>query len=201
MRDAIHVLKYDRLQPAAVRLGEMLAHAISQLAPEAPAEMLVIPVPLHRSKSARRGFNQARLLAAQALASLRSTHPGWRLKLASSTVVRQRATESQAGLTPRQRRLNVRGAFTVPDPREVAGHHVLVIDDILTTGATARSVAQVLLRAGAEKVWIATLARARNAFHDRGASPKVYSERVYASDSAEVEHGARKEETINQASF
>lgn len=83
-----------------------------------------------------------------------------RFTLASATVVRQRATESQAGLTPRQRRQNVRGAFVVPDPEAVTGRNVLVIDDIMTTGATVRSVAQVLLRAGAAKVWVATLARA-----------------------------------------
>jgi ComF family protein len=163
MRDAIHSLKYEHLRPAAGRLGAMLAHAISQLSAEAPAEMLVVPVPLHPSKLAQRSFNQARLLAADGVAALKKTRPGWRLTLASSTVVRQRATESQAGLTPRQRRLNVRGAFVVPDPQAISGRHVLVVDDILTTGATARSVAQVLLRAGAANVWIATLARARQA--------------------------------------
>ena len=79
-------------------------------------------------------------------------------------MVRQRATESQAGLTPRQRRQNVRGAFIVPDPQAVSGKNVLLIDDILTTGATVRSVAQVLIRAGAANVWVATLSRARHAF-------------------------------------
>lgn len=201
MRDAIHAFKYGQLRPAAKRLGRMLGQAISQLAGEAPPEMLVIPVPLHRSKSAGRGFNQAQLLATHALAALRKTHPWWRLKLASSTVFRQRATESQAGLGPRQRRLNVRGAFAVADPQAVQGKDVLVIDDILTTGATARSVAQVLLRAGASNVWIATLARARHAF-DYGLSlGRVYSERESGSAPAENAHGAGQEETVNQASF
>ena len=68
MRDAIHALKYEGLMPAAQRLGGMLAQAIGQLAPDAPSEMLVIPVPLHRSKFSQRGFNQARLLAGHALA-------------------------------------------------------------------------------------------------------------------------------------
>ena len=60
MREAIHALKYDRLHPAARVLGRMLAEAIEELASEAPAEMLVVPVPLHRSKYAQRGFNQSR---------------------------------------------------------------------------------------------------------------------------------------------
>ncbi len=160
MKAAIHALKYDRLHPAARGLGRMLAEAIAQLAGEAPAEMLVVPVPLHHSKYAQRGFNQARLLAAHALGSLRKTHPEWRLTLASSTLMRLRATESQAGLTFRQRRLNVRNAFTVSDPATVALKHVLLIDDILTTGATARAAALALTRAGAASVWVATLARA-----------------------------------------
>jgi ComF family protein len=160
MKAAIHALKYDRLHPAARGLGRMLAEAIAQLAAEAPAEMLVVPVPLHRSKYAERGFNQARSLAAAALAVLRKTHPAWRLTLASTTLMRLRATASQAGLTPRQRRINLRGAFTVSNPEAVMMKHVLLIDDILTTGATARAAAQALLKAGAASVWVATLARA-----------------------------------------
>jgi ComF family protein len=161
MKAAIHALKYDRLHPAARRLGQMLAEAIAQLAPDAPAEMLVVPVPLHRSKYAQRGFNQARSLAVYALGYLRRSHPDWKLTLASSTLMRLRATESQAGLTFRQRRLNVSGAFTVSDPAAVNMKHILVIDDIFTTGATARAAAQALVQAGAASVWVAALARAR----------------------------------------
>jgi ComF family protein len=160
MKAAIHALKYDRLHAAARGLGRMLAVAIAQLANKAPTEMLVIPVPLHRSKYAERGFNQARSLAFHALDALRKSHPAWRLTLAPSTLMRQRATESQAGLTPRQRRLNVKGAFEVSDPAAVNGKHILLIDDIFTTGATARAAALALIRAGAASVWVATLARA-----------------------------------------
>jgi len=167
MKDAIHALKYDRMRRADRPLGQLLAHAIAQLASEAPAELLVIPVPLHRSKYADRGFNQARAIAAQALQFLAESHPAWRLTLASSTLLRQRATETQAGLTPHQRRINVRGAFRVSAPAAVAGQHILLIDDILTTGATARAAAQALLDAGAESVWVATLARARRLTADR----------------------------------
>ncbi|MGD0098004.1 MAG: phosphoribosyltransferase family protein [Terracidiphilus sp.] len=161
MRAAIHALKYGRLHGAAKRLGAMLAAAIDSLAAEAPADMLVIPVPLHRSRHFERGFNQARSLAVSALAGLAKTHPEWHLTLTSKTLMRLRPTASQAGLTPRQRRLNVRQAFTVSDPAAIAGKDVLVIDDIFTTGATARAAAKALLDAGAESVWVATLARAR----------------------------------------
>jgi ComF family protein len=182
MRDAIHALKYDGLLGAARPLGAMLAIAISQLAGAAPAEMMVIPVPLHRSKYAERGFNQARMLATHALAELRRSHPAWRLKLAPDTVLRLRATASQAGQTPRQRRLNVRGAFKVADPAQVRSKDILVIDDIFTTGATVRSVAQELRRAGAASVWVATLARARLYFGNRLEAARVRSGRMVEAE-------------------
>jgi ComF family protein len=161
LKDAIHALKYDRLHPAAQGLGRMLAAAMAQLAGEAPGGLLVVPVPLHQRKQAQRGFNQARALATQALESLRRSHPDWRLELAADALVRIRATESQAGLTPRQRRLNVRAAFRVADGSAIAERNVLLVDDIMTTGATARAAALALRRAGAANVWVATLARAR----------------------------------------
>ncbi|MFZ0339125.1 MAG: phosphoribosyltransferase family protein [Terracidiphilus sp.] len=180
MREAIHTLKYDRLHPASAGLGRMLAEAMAQLAAEAPSEMLVIPVPLHPSKYAQRGFNQSRSLAAAALGFLRKSHPEWRLTLASSTLLRQRATESQAGLTPRQRRQNVRGAFVVSDPARVTAQHVLIVDDILTTGATARAAAQALVQAGAASVWVATLARAQRG--ERFGSTSFYEGRYHDTE-------------------
>ena len=177
LKAAIHALKYDGLLPVAGRLGEMLAHAIAPLAADAPDGLLVVPVPLHRSKRAERGFNQARALARHALDSLAKSHPSWRLTLAPNTLMRHRATQSQAGLTPRQRRLNLRGAFQVADAAAVRGKQVLVIDDIFTTGATARAASQALLRAGAESVWVATLARAQRLYSNRrGASARFDGE-------------------------
>jgi len=164
MKDAIHALKYGGLQPAARGLGRVLAQAVVQLAAEAPADLLVVPVPLHRAKYAQRGFNQSRVLARGALRRLAKTHPSWRLTLAPSALMRHRETASQAGLSPRERRINLRGAFSVSDPAAVAGRDILLVDDILTTGATARAAAQALRRAGAASVWVATLARARRNF-------------------------------------
>jgi ComF family protein len=164
MRDAIHAFKYGRLYPAAGELGRILAEAIGQLFGQAPNEMLVVPVPLHRSKLAQRGFNQARSLAQKALGFLARSYPTWKLALADSSLMRLRATQSQAGLSPRERRLNVRGAFMVSNPGAVAEKHILLVDDILTTGATARAAAKALLDAGAASVWVATLARAQRSF-------------------------------------
>ncbi len=146
----------------------MLASAIAQLAPEAPTDLLVIPVPLHRTKHRERGFNQARALAKSAIDAMAQSHPGWHLTLAPAALMRLRSTESQAGLTPRQRRHNVRGAFKVSDPSAVQGRNILLVDDILTTGATARAAAQSLKRAGAAAVYVATLARARRIHNSQG---------------------------------
>ena len=170
MRNAIHALRYDRMHPAAKRLGRMLAQAIAQLAGEAPAEMLVVPIPFDRSRRRERGFNQARLLAMQAMQALRASHPEWKLTIAPATLMRLRATESQAILTPRERRMNVRGAFSISDPAAVKDRHILLIDDILTTGATARAAALALKRAGAASIWVATLARARRTHQETGSA-------------------------------
>jgi ComF family protein len=170
MRAAIHAFKYDRMHPAAGRLGAMLGQAILKLAGEAPAELLVVPVPLHRSKLSERGFNQARALAREAIRALGKSNPEWRLTLAPKTLIRLRVTQTQAGLSPHQRRQNVRGAFQVGDTGAVRGRDILLIDDILTTGATARAASLALKRAGAKSVWVATLARAGREFPVRAAA-------------------------------
>jgi ComF family protein len=200
IKEAIHLLKYDRLYATAPKLGEMLAAAISQLAAEAPMEMLVVPVPLHKSKHSQRGFNQARLLATHALKSIAKTHPEWRLNLAASSLVRLRATESQAGLTPRMRRMNVRGAFKVSDRAAVEKRHVLVIDDILTTGATARAVSKALRDAGAASVWVVTLASARRVNHS---GPEIYQEQheFAGSVSAGASQNVSRFSSHDQPSF
>lgn len=161
LKDAIHALKYDRLRAVSRPLGKLLSLSMAPLNAALPSGALVIPVPLHRDKLAQRGFNQARTLAEAAITELRCTQPGWPLTLAPRTLMRLRSTESQAGLTLHQRRINVRGAFSVSSPAVVANKDVILVDDIMTTGATARAAAQALRRAGAASVHVATLARAR----------------------------------------
>jgi ComF family protein len=195
MREAIHALKYEGMHPAARRMGAMLAQAVAKLADQAPRAMLVVPVPLHRSKHAQRGFNQARVLAGHALAALRRSHSEWRLELAPTTLMRIRATETQAGLSPRGRRMNVRGAFQVTDAETVRGRDVLLVDDILTTGATARAASLALKRAGAKTVWVATLARAGRVYPARAGN---YDEQVEDGDEAPGMHDAPVRQEIRQ---
>ena len=163
LRSLVHLLKYKGMQPLAVRLGKLLADSLEAVlsSPDAPVQMLVIPVPMHPLKQRQRGFNHAELLARAAMAEMRRRHPQLGLHLETKLLKRVRVTVSQAGLTTHQRRQNLRGAFFAPRPGGLAGQHVLLIDDIYTTGATARACSRVLMNAGAASVRVATVARAQ----------------------------------------
>ena len=163
LRALLHLLKYDGMQPMARPLGALLAEQILAT-PGLPANLIAVPVPLFPAKRRQRSFNQSELLARAALKTIRRRRPGLQVRLAAGVLERQRSTESQAGLSPHQRRVNVRGAFFVRRSEAVAGCDVLLIDDIFTTGATARACAQALRRAGARSVWVATVARAQREY-------------------------------------
>jgi ComF family protein len=163
VRSLVHLLKYEGMQPVARRLGTLLADSLEPVVSSAnsPRQMLVIPVPMHPVKQRRRGFNHADLLARSAMAEIRRRHPQLGLHLDTSLLKRVRVTVSQAGLTTHQRRQNLRGAFFVSLPGRLVGRHVLLIDDIYTTGATARACSRALMNAGAASVRVATVARAQ----------------------------------------
>jgi ComF family protein len=157
LRDLIHMLKHQQVRPAANVLGRMLAEVGADLEPSfQEAKVLVIPVPLHRSKFRQRGFNQAELVARLAL-KLSSSRE--RYLLCPDGLERVRETQSQTGLTRHQRLENMRGAFRVKHPEQISGREVLLVDDVFTTGTTAAECARILRRASAARVWVATVAR------------------------------------------
>lgn len=186
LRELIHLLKFGGVRPAANVLGRMLAEAIATLAPEFPTDSLVlVPVPLHHTKLRQRGFNQAELIARVAM---KINPVRDRLRLCEGALERTRETASQIGLTSHQRRENLRGAFGVVQRELVKGREVLVVDDVYTTGTTVSECARVLRRAGATKIWVATVARTlkisaqhveiRPGGDDREADERIGSERV-----------------------
>jgi ComF family protein len=154
LRELIHLFKYHGIKPAGSLLGRLLYQATQPLA--LPGQWLVMPVPLWPGKHQGRGFNQAEAIAKAFL----SFHPSGSIELNTSSLVRTRETASQTGLTRRQRRANVRGAFAVRRPENLHGRSILLVDDVMTTGTTAGECARVLRRAGAKEVFVATVARA-----------------------------------------
>ena len=147
LRELIHLFKYGRMKPLARTLAASLTSAL----PLDQRFDVVVPMPLHWRRRWQRGFNQAELLAR--IAGRRCGIP------VSHAVRRIRSTAVQAGLSNAQRRENVAGAFRLKRRRAIHGRRVLLIDDVMTTGATASACALALKRGGAASVTLLALAR------------------------------------------
>ena len=148
LREALHAFKFSGRRALAGPLGDLATEQCLASLPDGIEA--VIPVPLARERERERGFNQAMLLARRIGRRLEvPTRPHW--------LARVRATRPQSDLSAADRRANVRGAFHA-SPR-VAGRHVLVVDDILTTGATLDACARALRDAEARRVGVLTVAR------------------------------------------
>jgi len=162
VREMLHLLKFQGMRRIAdAVLGDGMASAVLQLEGVAANDLLVVPVPMFAVRERRRGFNQARVLAESAIARLRKLRPVWSLNLRNDILSRVRDTNALFAMDPSARRKSLRGAFRVANAEAVRGREVLLVDDIMTTGATARECSRVLMRAGAAKVWVVTMARAQ----------------------------------------
>lgn len=147
LRRAIHQFKFNNAVGLDRPLGVLLERALAK-----PLAIdLILPVPMHRRRLRQRSYNQALLLARE-LGRLRG------LPVASRLLLRVKQSAPQQGLTARERESNLRGAFEVV--KKLGGARVLLVDDVMTTGATARECAEVLLDAGATAVEVAVVGRA-----------------------------------------
>jgi len=147
----VHALKYGDRLDLAPTMGRWMARAGRELTDDADA---LVPVPLHWRRLWMRRFNQAAALA-------RAIAKSSRVPVLDDALKRLRATPQQVGLKRAERATNVQGAFQVPDERNaaVAGRRLVLIDDVLTSGATADACARALLRAGAARVDVLVFAR------------------------------------------
>lgn len=148
-RELIHLLKYAGDSALALPLAQAMA---AYARPNGGVD-LVLPVPMEKSKRRRRGYNQADVLA-QAFAQ--STG----VPMETGALLRTRENASLVGLTRSERLAAMRGTFTVPDGARVAGRRLWLVDDVLTTGATAIACTEALRKAGARSVTLITACRA-----------------------------------------
>jgi len=147
LRKLVQLFKYDRVRPLATHFGKLMAIVL----PREERFDVIVPMPLHWRRRWERGYNQAALLA-------REISTRWNTPV-RNIVRRRRATKPQAGLTNAKRRANVAGAFRMKPGVRLDGMRVLLVDDVLTTGATASACARVLKRAGARRVTLLAVAR------------------------------------------
>lgn len=154
-RNLILKYKHGDQQQFAVLFARWLGRAAADLIADVDA---VVPVPLHRGRLLARRFNQAAEIARPL-----ARHAG--LDYLPDALIRTQPTTSQGGKSMRGRRLNVKKAFAVTEAgrRRIKGRRILLIDDVLTTGATAEACARILIDAGARAVDLAVIARVRAA--------------------------------------
>lgn len=153
MQHVIHATKYRRRPSLGETLGDLLAQRLSAPLREERVQAVVVPVPLHRRRERKRGFNQS-LVLARALAK------AWHLEVTPRALRRTRFTQSQAKLDATERWQNVEGAFAPARGLHLETPTVFLVDDVLTTGATMNACATALKSAGAGKVIGIALAKA-----------------------------------------
>lgn len=151
VRQAVLRMKHPEQEHLAIALGRRLAGVVSEH-PYVEQPELVVPIPMHWWKRLMRGTSAAETLA-RSLAAASS------LPIADDLLRCRRYTKMQSSLTGEERRLNVKGAFAASRRYDIAGTRILLVDDVITTGATCDSAAQALLKGGAAAVYAISVAR------------------------------------------
>lgn len=151
MREAILKMKKPTQEPLTMTMGHLLADRIIQYQFESPLD-IIVAVPMHWSRRIRRGINQSELLASAVSHRLK-------IPVSDRLLTCCRNIKKQATLSQTERQTNVRNAFRVSRGYDIQDARVLVVDDVMTTGATSNEIARVCRKAGAASVVVATVAR------------------------------------------
>ena len=150
LQQAIHGLKYENKFPVGIFLGKVLASEIKINYANWQLD-LIIPIPLHHLKKAERGYNQAYYIA-------KGVGKILKVKVSDRIVKRIKYTESQTTMNLNEREENISGAFKVKSKILVSRKNILLLDDVITTGATISECGNILLEAGANKIYAASIA-------------------------------------------
>lgn len=150
LQHAIHALKYDKRFPVGIFLGKVLATEIKSNKTSWNFD-LIIPIPLHQLKKAERGYNQSYYIA-------KGVGKELRVKVSDRVVKRTKYTESQTTMNLNQREENISGAFKIRNQKMVRRKSILLLDDVITTGATISECGKMLLESGATKIYAASIA-------------------------------------------
>jgi len=148
-KEMIHHFKYSGFTELGISLTEMIYQSLHNKLPNGP--FVIVPVPLHKNREGKRGFNQSELIAREL--SRRLDLPG------GCALARVKDTRAQVNLNKELRLNNLVGAFACDDPSFIEGKNVLLIDDVATTLTTLNECAKVLKESGAKKVWGVVVAR------------------------------------------
>ncbi len=150
IQNLLHNLKYNNAFKIGKFFGKRIAEEYRIQLREFNSDS-IIPVPLHRLKKAERGYNQSFWIAKGIASELR-------IEIADKVVKRRKYTESQTAFDKSERSRNISGAFRVVKSDRIKGKRIIIIDDVVTTGATASELAAALKNAGAEKILLASVA-------------------------------------------
>lgn len=146
----IHSLKYNKQFRIGIYLGEIIANQINQKFIDWNIE-LIIPIPLHQLKKAERGYNQSEFIA-------KGLSERTKIPYSRKVIHRKKFTETQTHLSALERQQNVKDAFKVVNKKLIEGKNILLVDDVITTGATISECAKVLLREGAKNIFATSVA-------------------------------------------
>ncbi|HTW25005.1 MAG TPA: ComF family protein [Candidatus Baltobacteraceae bacterium] len=180
LSEAIVLLKYEEVG----RLGDWFAERLAEIVARAPADWtadVVVPVPLHRERRRERGYNQAELIARPLARRLK-------LKLDKRVLVRTKPRPARLVLSRTEHWKSVRGAYAIREGARVDKLRVLLVDDVLTTGATLDACARALKKAGAAAVLGLTVARVRSWAVAPGAATQAGSSRGRSKPDSSSEH-------------